>query len=177
MQPSPMAETSRLLFPSLRFCIAFPSFAQFSARNSQGVDAIRSVMLPRHRPVFIGPSRQDDQLPVCCELINPRKILADKQVSRIRSLHVMGQRVPRFIHVVAPERRFNPGRTGWIGRRRALLLGVLQIEHAQDPRLPKPRSTHHNAKLSFSIPLGGCRSAANQLFMELWIASPFKLDL
>src|SRR3989442_11289894 len=108
MQPSPMAETSRLLFPSLRFCIAFPSFAQFSARNSQGVDAIRSVMLPRHRPVFIGPSRQDDQLPVCCELINPRKILADKQVSRIRTLHVMGQRVPRFIHVVAPERRFIP---------------------------------------------------------------------
>src|SRR5207247_11237365 len=54
---------------------------------------------------------------------------------------------------------------------------VLQIEHAQDLRLPKPRSTHHNAKLSFSIPLGGCRPAANQLFMELWIASPFKLDL
>src|SRR6266478_3977374 len=24
MQPSPMAETSRLLFPSLRFCIVFP---------------------------------------------------------------------------------------------------------------------------------------------------------
>src|SRR5215472_12567677 len=34
----------------------------------------------------------------------------------------------------------------------------------------------HNAKPSFTIPLGG-RSAAHQLFMELRIASPFKLDL
>src|SRR5712691_9154537 len=98
-----MAETSRLLFPSLRFCIASPSFAQLSARNSQGVDAIRSVMLPRHRPVFIGPSRPDDQLPVCDELVNARKILADKQVARNRSLHVMRQHMLHFIHFVAPE--------------------------------------------------------------------------
>ena len=108
MQPSPMAETSRLLFPSLRFCIVSFLCTDFRAQIAKASMQIRSVMPPRDGPVFIGLSRPDDQLPVCGELVNARKVLADKQVSRIRSLHVMGQCVRRFIHVVAPERSFIP---------------------------------------------------------------------
>jgi hypothetical protein len=69
---------------------------------------IRSVILPRHQPVFIGPSRPDDQLSVCGELANTRKVLADKQVARNRSLHVIRQHMLRLIHVVAPERSLVP---------------------------------------------------------------------
>src|SRR6266849_820115 len=106
MQPNPMAETSRLLFPSFRFCIIPVLYTDFCAQ-SPSVDANSisnaPTMLPRHRPVFIGPSRPDDQLPVCGELVNARKVLADKQVARNRSLHVMRQHMLRFIHFVAPE--------------------------------------------------------------------------
>jgi hypothetical protein len=65
-------------------------------------------MLPRHQPVLIGLSRPDNELPVSAELVNARKILPDKQVARIRSLHMMGQGVPRFIYVVTPKRSFVP---------------------------------------------------------------------
>jgi hypothetical protein len=54
--------------------------------------------------VFIGPGRPDDQVPVFGELKNARKVLADEEVSRNRSLHVMGQGVSGFIYVIAPER-------------------------------------------------------------------------
>ena len=60
-------------------------------------------MHPGDGPVFFGPSRPDDQAPVCGELINARKVLAGKEVACNRTLNVMGQRVRRFIDVVAPE--------------------------------------------------------------------------
>src|SRR6266478_1605512 len=95
----------RLQDCSLPVCVSalLPSFAKLSGRICSSPMQIRSVMLPRHRPVFIGPSRPDDQLPVYTELVNARKILADKEFARIRSLHVMRQHMLRFIQVVAPE--------------------------------------------------------------------------
>src|SRR5579862_4083888 len=108
MQPRPMAETSRLLFPSLRFCIIFsfvfmPRFACrsfFLARRSL---RLRLVMFPRNSPVFIGPSRADDEAAVPGESINAWKVLTDKQVACNRSLHMMGQPVRSFIQIIAPE--------------------------------------------------------------------------
>ena len=50
-------------------------------------------MLPGDRPVFIGMSRPNDQVPVSGELVNARKVLADEEVARNRSLYMMDQRV------------------------------------------------------------------------------------
>jgi hypothetical protein len=57
-------------------------------------------VLPRNGPVLIGPSRP----PSFCELKCARKVLADEEVPRNRSLHVMGQGVRCFIYIIAPER-------------------------------------------------------------------------
>ena len=114
MQPSPMAETSRLLFPSLRFCIV--SFlCQFPGACEASMP-VRSVMLPGDGPVFIGPRRPDDQLSVRGELVDARKVLADKQIARDRSLHVMRQRV-RSLHPRRSSRKkphTHSARTRWI---------------------------------------------------------------
>ena len=61
--------------------------------------------------MFIRPRRLDDQVPVCGELVNARKVLADEQVARIRSLHMVGQRVRRFIYVIASEGSLVPSWT------------------------------------------------------------------
>jgi hypothetical protein len=53
--------------------------------------------------MFTGPGRPDDQLSVYGELVSARKVFADNQVARIRSLHVMRQHMLRLIQVVAPE--------------------------------------------------------------------------
>jgi hypothetical protein len=42
------------------------------------------------RVIWIASSRPDDQVPVFGELENARKVIADEEVSRNRSLHVMG---------------------------------------------------------------------------------------
>lgn len=55
--------------------------------------------------MLIGPSRPEDQAPVCGEFVNARKVFADEQVARNRSLNVMGQSVRRIIYVVGPEGR------------------------------------------------------------------------
>ena len=65
-------------------------------------------MLPGNGPVFISPSRPDNQVPIARELVNTRKVLADEEIPRYRSLHVMRQSMRRFIHVVAPEGRLVP---------------------------------------------------------------------
>src|SRR5271157_3150983 len=51
MQPSPMADTSRLLFPSLRFCISSPS-------KSEAVKRLLSHAVPR-------ASERAEFLPTC----------------------------------------------------------------------------------------------------------------
>ena len=62
-----------------------------------------SVVFPSDEPVFIGPRRPDDQVPLSAELINAGKVLADEKIARNRTLDVMGQGVLRFIQVVAAE--------------------------------------------------------------------------
>ena len=68
----------------------------------------RLVVLPGDGPVFIRPSRLDDQVSISGELVNAREVLADEEIPRYRSLHVMRQSMRRFIHVVAPEGRLVP---------------------------------------------------------------------
>jgi len=53
--------------------------------------------------VFVSPSRLDDQVTIRCDLVNAPEVLADEEVSRNRSMHVMGQGVRCFIYVIAPE--------------------------------------------------------------------------
>lgn len=66
------------------------------------------VVLPGDGPVFIRPRRLDDQVSISGELVNAREVLADEEIPRYRSLHVMRQSMRRFIHVVAPEGRLVP---------------------------------------------------------------------
>src|SRR4029077_1543679 len=62
MQPSPIADTLRPLFPSVRCFIVGASFEIPSL-----------VPFPRHAPVFVGTGRADDQL-------IPRKLVPTLQV-------------------------------------------------------------------------------------------------
>src|SRR5579864_642915 len=104
MQPSPIPETSSLLFPSLRFCIASLPLHNFLRRTVEGPCQSRSVVLPGDGPVFIRPGGADDKVSVCCEFELTRQVFANKQVSRIRSLHVVRHRMRGLVYVIASKR-------------------------------------------------------------------------
>src|SRR5579859_6097944 len=93
MQPSPRAETSRLLFPSLRFCM-ISSFDQVpSAMSFENL-----IRLPGHSPVFLRVSRLHDELSAR-EFECARQVLADKRTHQ-RALDVEGEGVPALIDVI-----------------------------------------------------------------------------
>jgi hypothetical protein len=52
MQPNPIAETSRLLFPSFRFCIVFPLIRNQRPRRSSLIVADRASGLTMESTIF-----------------------------------------------------------------------------------------------------------------------------
>src|SRR5947208_6197258 len=106
----PSRRGATTLFVELASCFSFRapgprSFARCVRVADSLHPALRGglVMLPGDGPAFIGPDRLDDQVSISGELENTRQVLANEEVARNRSQHMMCQRVCRFINVVAPE--------------------------------------------------------------------------
>ena len=80
MQPNPIAETFRPLFPSVRICIVL-SFILDCSCSSEGANSdpfCSSIMLPGDRPVFIGTGGIDHQMPIGGQLVDSRQVFADE---------------------------------------------------------------------------------------------------
>src|SRR5678815_2077149 len=93
MQPSPIVDTSRPLFPSARFFIVDTSGEIADSRP-----------FPCHPPMFVGTGRRDDQL-------LPRKLVATLQVFSNQAAHHGTFDVERpcmrtFVHVIPAIRGF-----------------------------------------------------------------------
>src|SRR6516164_1497928 len=89
MQPSPMAESSRSLFPSLGFCTFFILF---------------SVMLPSRPPVFVRIRGPDDHA-IAGKLECAREIFSN-QTADHRTLNMKSESVGAFINLVSAKRSF-----------------------------------------------------------------------
>jgi glycine/D-amino acid oxidase-like deaminating enzyme len=113
MQPSPMAETSSLLLPSVRVFIA-------SLLYPEPERAI-SVMLPSDAPVFVGARRPHDQLSAG-QLEQAGQILADEAPDQ-GTLDVKRELARAFVDLVSAERglvpalRESPIEQTWAGLR------------------------------------------------------------
>src|SRR5437867_8274046 len=93
MQPSPSAETSRLL-PSVRVFIASLLYAK--------VERAISVVLPSDPPVFVGARRLHDHLSAG-QLEEAHQVLADEAPDQ-RTLDVERELARAFVDLVSAER-------------------------------------------------------------------------
>src|SRR5579864_2731250 len=97
MQPRPVAETSRLCFPSLRCCIISRPF-----ETAMRVDLRRwLVMLPSYSPAFIRAIRLHDEL-VAGKVVYAFQIFADKGPHQC-ALDVIGEAVSAFVDLIGPK--------------------------------------------------------------------------
>src|SRR5260221_4143368 len=99
MQPSPMAEASSPLPPSVRVFIASLLYPK--------VERAISVVLPRDPPVFVGARRLHDQLSAR-QLEQARQVLADEAPDQ-RTLDVKRELARGFVDLVSAERGLVPG--------------------------------------------------------------------
>src|SRR5208283_5392971 len=98
MQPSPRAVTSRLLFPSLRFCIvSHPLHKVMRAMTCGG----GLVMLPSNSPVFLRVSRLHDEL-IAGQLECARQVFTDKGPHQC-ALNVEGEGVSAFVDLIGAK--------------------------------------------------------------------------
>src|SRR5215813_12382493 len=93
MQPRPIAETSRLLFPRLRFCIFLFLFAYSLL-----------IVFPGRAPVFVRICGLHDKL-ISGHFVDTRKIFSD-EASYHGTLHMKGERVRVLVDLVAAEGSF-----------------------------------------------------------------------